>query len=130
MLQFIGNILRRLHGHQRGAMLVETVITVGILATVMTVSLQGIAAGSRGVNKVTELTTAHNVARSQFAHTMNEAYCAPPCSYPSVSAPPGYSVTSTAEIVPGATTTLSNIVIYVRRDGKLITSVERMRADR
>ncbi|MBM3944084.1 MAG: hypothetical protein FJ317_01140 [SAR202 cluster bacterium] len=113
-------------------MLLEALLAVGLLTTALTMSLQGLATGSRAVNKVNTLTTAQNVARSQAAYTMSQAFCVAPCSYSTSSSgvPEGYIVTSEAETVEGGDENLALVMVSVYKDGELIAQVKRLRTKR
>jgi hypothetical protein len=109
---------------------VEGVIAVGILGTAMALAVQGLATGSRGMGTVRDLTTAQNIARSQLEYTMSGAYCAAPCSYPTVTVPDTYTVTSEAETFLGADTNLGYVVVTVSKGGVPLVQVRTIKVNR
>ena len=52
--------------NQRGSMLIEAIVAVGILGTVLSTSVQVLSTGSRAIGIVQDLTTAQGFARSQL----------------------------------------------------------------
>ncbi|MDA1215512.1 MAG: hypothetical protein O2812_01380 [Chloroflexi bacterium] len=98
---------------QRGGVLLEALIAVTLLSSVLTMAVQSSATGSRAVSTVHELNTAQNIARSQLEYALNEAYCAPPCSYTSIAVPTGFSVTAEAEVFPGGDANIEYVQVTV-----------------
>ena len=125
-----GNRFGRLLRHQRGGVLLEALIAVGLLATVLSFAVQGLATGSRATGTVRDLTTALNLARSQMEHTLNAVYCAAPCSYPVAAVPAGYAVTVEALPFPGADADLEYVLVTVRKDGESLAQIRRIKVDR
>jgi hypothetical protein len=125
----VGRRVLRLSGGQRGGALVEALVAVSLLAGVFTMALQGLATGSRAMGTIGDLTAAQNIARSQLEYALNAAYCTPPCSFSTIAAPTGYTVTANAEAYPGETT-LAYVVVTVSKDGHVLTQIKRLRADR
>lgn len=81
----------------RGATLVEILVTVGIMAIAVTAFLWALSMGSFGVATVRERVTAENLARTQLEAIKASSYItgAVPISYTSlytVTAPPGYDI--------------------------------------
>ncbi|MFQ5934463.1 MAG: hypothetical protein ACE5KI_07455 [Dehalococcoidia bacterium] len=123
-------LCRLLLRNQHGALLLESLIAIGLLATVLAASIAGLSTGSTGVGTVHELTTAQNIARSQLEHTLNEPFCAAPCTYPSISTPTGYTVTSEAVDYDPPDPNLEQIIVSVFHESKLVLTIKGVRSNR
>ena len=121
---------------EKGLALLEVLVSVALLGTVLSVGIQGLAVGNKGVYIVEEITTAENIARSQLAYTMNDPFtllssCGDPCHYPTIpSLPQGYTVTSEALDFAGANENLQTIIVTVFHDGKQVAKIEGLKANR
>jgi len=122
--------LQRLFRNQRGGLLLESLVAIGLLTTVFSAAVSGLSTGSRGVATFHEITTAQNLARSQLQKTNNDPYCAAPCSYTAIATPPGYTVTAEAQVYSGADANLETIVVTVYHEGQPVASVEGIKANR
>ncbi len=125
-----GGWFRHLLRHQQGSMLLEALVVVGLLVGALSMAIQGLGAGSRGIGIVHDLTTAQNIARSQMESTYNAVYCPPPCSYQPISVPAGYTVTAEAQSFGGTDTNVEQIVVTVRRDGESLVQLRGMKVNR
>ena len=124
--------LQRLLRNQRGSLLLEALVATGLLTGVMSAAVVGLSTGSIAVGITDEKVTTHNIARSQLEYTMNDAFCAAPCSYgvmPS-SLPTGYTVTSEAVAYSPPDPNLETVVVTVYRDGQAIAVVKGIKANR
>lgn len=115
---------------ERGVSLVESLIAVAILGTALVVFLAGISTGSLATGQTDKLSTAHELARSQMEHTKDEPFAAAPYTYPSVTAPSGYSVTSTASAIGLGDASVQLIAVQVDRDGAPVFTLEGFKVDR
>lgn len=115
---------------EKGSLMIGLLVTVGILATVMTPALAGLSTGSISVRIAEERTTAHNIARSQLEYTMNETFCSAPCSYATIATPSGFTVTSEAQPYDPPDPNLETIVVTVYHDSQLIVTIEGIKANR
>ena len=115
---------------QRGGLLLEALVSVALLVGVFSLALQGVAAGARARGTVNSLITAQNTARSQLEYALASTYCAPPCAYPTVVPPAGYTVSTATETYPGADANLEYIVVTVSKGGTSLVTVRGMRANR
>ena len=121
---------------EKGVALLEVLVSVALLGTVLSVGVQGLAVGNKGVSIVEEITTGENIARSQLAYTMNDPFtllssCGTPCYYPTMPAlPQGYTLTSEALDFAGADENLQTIVVTVSRHGEPVARVEGLKANR
>ncbi len=125
-----GRSSRRFLRDQRGGLLMEAVLAIGILTGVLSFAVQGVATGSKGMKTVRYLTTAQNIARSQMEYTLNSAYCAAPCAYPTVTVPSTYSVTAEAEAFMGADSNLGYVVVTVSKDDVVLVRIKSVKVNR
>ena len=117
-------------GSERGVSLVESLIAVAILGTALVVFMAGISTGSLATGQTDKLSTAHELARSQMESTKDDAFVAAPHSYPTVTPPSGYSVTSTASSIPLGDPDVQLITVQVDRDGAPVFTLEGYKVDR
>jgi hypothetical protein len=125
-----GMLLRPPLRRQRGGMLLEALASAAILASVLSTAAKGLATGSRGVSTVHNLTTAQNLARSQMVYSLGDTYCAVPCTYSLIPAPPGYVVTADTQAFPGSDANLQYVVVTVSLDGKTLANIKALKANR
>ena len=124
----VGAQLSRLAG-EKGALLLESLVAVGLLVTVLSATVVGLSTASINVRVNEERTTAQNIARSQLEYTMNDTFCAAPCSYPTIATPTGFTVTSEAVDYNGDSN-LETFIVTVYRDGQAVVSIEGIKANR
>jgi Tfp pilus assembly protein PilV len=115
---------------ERGATLAETLIALAVLAIALTAFLAGLSTGSLATGRADRLSTAHELARSQMEDTKARPFQAPPAVYPSVPAPAGYAVTSTAAAVPGGDASIELVSVAVSKDGAPLFTLEGFKVDR
>ena len=78
---------------ERGMSLVETLVTLAIVAIVLTGFLVALSVGSFGVSVVSQRVTAENLARAQLEYTKNYTYTAGATSYPIIEHREDYPIT-------------------------------------
>lgn len=124
--------LQRLLRNQRGALLLEALIAVALLTSVMSAAVAGLSTGSIAVGITDEKVTTNNIARSQLEYTLNDAFCAAPCTYAVMPStlPAGYTVTSEAVAYSPPDPNLETLVVTVYRDGQAIAVVKGIKANR
>ena len=122
--------MSKLLAREKGGLLLDALIGLMLLTTVMSAAVVSIGTGSTGVRTVDQITSAQNIARSQLEFTLNDTYYPPPYSYPTITPPAGYTVTSEAQTYAGADANLETIVITVYRDGQPITTIEGTKGNR
>jgi hypothetical protein len=110
--------------------LLESVVAVALLVTVLSAAVHGVAAGSKATRTVHTVNTAQNIARSQMEYTLDDTYCAPPCSYPTINAPTGYTITAQAEAYPGGDENLQYVVVTVYRGGEALARMRGIKVNR
>ena len=111
--------------NQHGSALLAVLVAVAIIAGGAVALLQGLSTGSIAASTVDEKVTAGNIARRQLESTRSEAYLFPPASYPTVSAPPGWSVSADALILPDADAgnNIEQIQVIVSRNGNQVLEI-------
>ena len=111
---------------EEGASLVEILVAVGIISLALAILVGSLAVGALGVQTAHRLTTATNLAADQIEVIKHAAYD-PTGAYPTVSAPPGYTVTvTTAEIDTG----LQQVTVTVSFQGETLAVVGNYKVDR
>lgn len=87
-------ILPQFHHDEKGAALVEELVTVAIIGLGIVILVAMVTTGVLGVRQVDDKVTAESLARSQMELIKDAAYQADPISspYPAVAAVAGYSV--------------------------------------
>jgi prepilin-type N-terminal cleavage/methylation domain-containing protein len=117
-------------GSERGVTLVETLIAVAVLGIAIVVFVAGLSTGTLSTTKVDRLATAHELARSQMEHTKNEPYNVAPFTYPSVSPPAGFSVSSEATSVALGDAAVQLVTVEVSDAAGVVYTLEGYKVDR
>lgn len=115
---------------ERGVTLVETLIAVAVLGIAIVVFVAGLSTGTLSTSKVDRLSTAHELARSQMESTKDEEFVAAPHTYPSVSAPTGFSVTSEATSITLGDADVQLITVEVSDASGVVFTLEGFKVDR
>jgi prepilin-type N-terminal cleavage/methylation domain-containing protein len=94
---------------ERGMSLVETLVTVAIVAMILAAFLAAISVGSFGVSVVRERVTAENLARAQLEYIKNYTYTVGATSdyFPIIEHPEDYPITIDISYWYSATGTFS-----------------------
>lgn len=120
--------LRKLARECRGALLMETVMAVMAFTLVGTAALVGLSTTQISGAKTEDQSIAENLARNQMEHVFSLPYQDPPSSYPSVAAPPGYSVATAATEFVAGDVRIEKIVVTVTHGGQGVLTLETLRA--
>ena len=117
---------------QRGFSLIETVMSISVLGTAAIALVSAMATGALGYRVVGNDMTAARLAVTQMDNTRAYTpYLDPPASYPIITPPEHYSLTSEATAVPGRNpSTLEKITVTVIRDGLVVKVLEDYKANR
>lgn len=121
---------RKVTSSQRGASLVEVLVSVAIAGVVIVVFLSALSTSSGAVRTSGEKVTAVGLARSQLEHTKSSFYRYLPASYDAITAPAGYSISVAASAVPGAGEDIQTITVTVYHHGRDLLSVEDFKVNR
>ena len=103
-----------------GALMVETVVAVGLMAIVGTAVLSGLSTAHLSGASTERQSTAENIARNQMSFIFSEPYVNNTGTYQSVATPNGYGVTAdTEEVDPlNFDPDIQKVVVTVTFDGK------------
>jgi len=115
---------------ERGVTLVETLVAVGILGMALVMFLGGLSTGLLTTAQADRLSTAHELARSQMEYTKNTAYSAAPYTYPTVTPPTGYGVTSAASTITSGNANIELVTVQVTKGGAVVYSLEGYKVNR
>ncbi len=115
---------------ERGVSLVETLVSVAILASALVVFLGGLSTGSLATAQADRLSTAHELARSQMEATKAEAYSPPPHTYSPVAAPATYGVSAVASSISAGDANVELITVQVTKDGATVFTLEGFKVNR
>ena len=115
---YLPGIGRGVAKSQGGFVLIEMLIATVLLGVVVLVFLSTLATGSKAVDVVDTRIELDRLAQSQMEFTLSQPFLLAPTSYPSIAAPPGYTVTAAAELLPGAGSDIQRVVVSVYRDGE------------
>ena len=115
---------------ERGFALMESLIAVAILGMTLVVFIAGLSTGLLATGQADRLSTAHELARSQMEYTKNDAFHVAPFTYPTVTPPATYAVTSTASTISGGDANVESITVSVSKDGVSVFSLEGYKVNR
>ncbi len=115
---------------ERGFALVEALVAVAILGMTLVVFIAGLSTGLLATGQADRLSTAHELARSQLEYTKNDTYTAAPYTYPTVTPPTSYGVTSVASSLGGGDARIELITVTVSKDGLAVYALEGYKVNR
>ena len=115
---------------ERGFALVEALVAVAILGMTLVVFVAGMSTGLLATSQADRLSTAHELARSQMEYTKNDAFSAAPFTYPTVTPPATFTVTSVASAISGGDANVESITVSVSKDGVPVFSLEGYKVNR
>ena len=108
-----GLALPRLGRGQHGSILIETMLAAVTFSVVGLAVLLGLQTLTESGSKTLALADAENISVNQMEDSFNRPYKRPPHTYPSVSSPSGYTVTSVAEEYVVGDANIQKIVVTV-----------------
>jgi Tfp pilus assembly protein PilV len=115
---------------ERGVALAETLIAVAILGLTLVVLISGLSTGLLATGNADRLSAAHELARAQIEFTKAGAYNAAPYTYPTVTPPTGYSVTSSATSISGGDANVELVTVQVSKNGAVVYSLDDYKVNR
>jgi type II secretory pathway pseudopilin PulG len=115
---------------QIGLGLVETLVAVAVLGTSVVAFISGLSAGSLAIREQDRTMVAQGLAQTQLEYTKSYAYNAGASTYPTVSAPPGYSISVGVSAVPNTDTNMQKITVTVSREDAATVTIEGYKANR
>jgi len=116
--------------HQRGVILLETLVGVAVISTTVLTGLVALSTASIATDQVSGESTGGWIAVSQIELIRTEPYVATGGSYTDVTPPAGYTVQNTTSAYPGGNADIQIVTVTVSRGGdvvveKQITKVRR-----
>jgi len=126
-------IARRTLGRLRseaGFTLVEALVSVAILTIALVVFLVGLSTGVLATSKADQLSTAHELARSQVELVKEQPFDPVPAAYPTVTAPPAYAVALDVSAIPEGDPGIQLLTVSVTKDGQPVYTLQAYKVDR
>ena len=112
---------------QRGALLMEALVSVGVFTLLGTAVMTGLSASGNAAQSVERNAIAGNLANNQIETIMAAGYQDPPHTFATIPPPPGYSVTAQADqFVPGDVN-IAKVVVSVSHGGQVVMVLESLR---
>ena len=115
---------------QRGFMLVEAAVAVGIVGTATLTTLGFISTAAGAMAHTSAETTAAWVAASQVEYVSQTPFVATSGQYAAVPAPGGFVVSNTTAPYPGGDDAIQTVTITVSYQGSQVFSTEIVKVDR
>ena len=108
----------------------ETLVAVAILGTSVVAFVTALSAGTIAVNEQDEEVVAQRLAQSQIEYTKGYTYDPGTITYPTVTAPVGYTIVVGVTTVPNTDSDIQKITVTIRRDGEDIFTIEDYKVNR
>lgn len=108
----------------------EAVVATALVGLALVFALSALSVGARTVARVEERTTAEALARSQMEYAQAQTYLTAPASYPTLTAPQGYSVSAEAAVVAGADANIQKLTVVVRHGSNEVARLEGYKVNR
>jgi type II secretory pathway pseudopilin PulG len=115
---------------QIGLGLVETLVAVAILGTSVVAFISGLSAGSLAIREQDRTAVTQGLAQTQLEYTKSYAYNPGAVTYPTVAAPPGYSISVGVSAVPITDTNMQKITVTVSHESAATVTIEGYKANR
>lgn len=129
-LGIIKSALRRLARGQRGGLLAETVLALGLFGVLGVAVLGGVQTSHIGKRQFEVQSTAENIVRNQLESVFEQNYKPPGETYDAVTAQSGYSVDADSLTYDAVSTDVSIVRITVYYDGQPVKVFETVRTNR
>jgi len=115
---------------ERGIGLAESIVAVGLLGVGVVAFITMLSTGSLAVKEQSQQTTVQQLAQSQFETIKAAPYDVTGASYPSVGAPPGYSVSFVVDSTIYAGTSIQKVTVSVSKSGDALLTLEGYKVNR
>ncbi len=125
--------LQRLLRKQRGALMLEIVVTLTVFGVLGTAVLGAVHTSFIGKRLFDQQSVAENLIRNQLESVLEQTYKAPDDpdpTYLAIAPPDGYTVTAQSLTYDVANTDISTVRITVYQDGQPVKTFETQRANR
>lgn len=123
------HFINRMHG-QTGFGLAETLVAVAILGTAVAAFVVSLSTGSLAVNEQNGETMAQDLAQTQMEYTKNYTYNSGASTYPTVTAPSGYTITVGVSSVSGTDSNIQKVTVNVLQNGASAFSISDYKVNR
>jgi prepilin-type N-terminal cleavage/methylation domain-containing protein len=122
-------LFKKMRG-QRGMTLVESLVAIAIMGGVLVVMILAMSGGALAVGENQQEAAAQEIARSQMEYVKSCDYNSVATTYPTVTAPAGYSISVGVTSVPGTNTDIQKVTAGIYRDGSLVMTVSDYKVNR
>jgi type II secretory pathway pseudopilin PulG len=113
-----------------GITLVESLVAIAILGGGVLTMILAMSGGALAVGENDREVTAQSLARTQLEYTKNYAYNPGATTYPTISAPAGYSISVGVTTVPNTNTDIQKITANISLNGAVIMTVADYKVNR
>ncbi|MCH8910515.1 MAG: type II secretion system protein [Chloroflexi bacterium] len=117
-------------GSQRGFVMIEMLLAVGIVGTAMLATVAAFSTASRTAAFVDDATTGQWVATSQIEFIKTAAYVLTPGTYASVPVPTDFAVSNATSDVTGGDENIQIVTVIVSRGGETVFETSAMKVNR
>ena len=117
-------------GSQRGFVMIEMLLAIGIVGTAMLATVAAFSTASRTASFVDNATTGEWVATSQIESIKTAAYQPTPGTYASVPVPTGFAVSNTTSDVTGGDENIQIVTVIVSRGGETVYETSALKVNR
>ncbi len=122
-------IRERIQG-ERGLGLVETLVAVAILGTSVVAFVVALSTGTIAVGEQDKEVVSQGLAQAQLEYTKSYAYDPGASTYPTITAPEGYTISVGVSSVPNTDEDIQKITAVISRGGEDILTVEDYKVNR
>ena len=127
------HLRRRLHAlldAQRGALLMETVVSLSVFGILGTTLLTGVQTSYLSKTKFDIQSEAENLVRNEMESVFDQAYKVPGLTYNSTTTADGFSATSDAVTYSATSTDIEIVRITIQYEGNTVKVFETIRTNR
>ena len=115
---------------QRGFVLIEMMLAVGIVGTAMLATVLAFSTASRTSDFVESATKGEWIATSQIELIKTATYVVTPGVYPSVTAPAGFAVSNFTSNVTGGDSNIQIVTVTVSEGGEPVYTTSALKVNR